>query len=199
MLMLLIGFHCSIDMRTALPTPYLAYYPALYPQGDLKETINFISSDGPVTHSTTVGHPPVYEPLGKRLNYDTPHPRDLSEFGPTKRAPLGDIALARSGDKGANINFGIFVHNEIAWEWLRSFMSRTKLRELLGSDWKDEYFLERVEFPKIFAVHFVVYGILDRGVSSSKSLDCLGKGFADFIRDKWVDVPIYLLTERADS
>ena len=34
----------------------------------------------------------------------------------------------------------------------------------------------------------VIYGILERGVSSSTRLDALGKAFADYIRDKIIDV-----------
>lgn len=52
-----------------------------------------------------------------------------------------------------------------------------------GSRLELRLFLERVEFPRIWAVHFVVYGILGRGVSSSSRLDALGKGCADYLRD----------------
>lgn len=69
----------------------------------------------------------------------------------------------------------------------------------MGDDWKEEYFLERVEFPGIYAVHFVVYGILGRGVSGSSRLDSLGKGFADWVRDRWVDVPVELVGFGATS
>lgn len=74
-------------------------------------------------------------------------------------------------------------------------MTRARLQELIGDDWKPDYFIERMEFPNIFAVHFVVYGILGRGVSSSTLLDSLGKGFADYIRDKEVEVPQRFLEE----
>ncbi|EER37676.1 conserved hypothetical protein [Histoplasma capsulatum H143] len=157
------GFHLSLDRRTALPRPYLAFYPALYQQHSLKETA--------------------------RKNYDTISPIDLSTLGPTTRMRLSDIALARSGDKGANINFGIFVRSAGQWDWFRSFMTRERMRALLGKD-DDGYF---IEFPKLWAVHFVIYGILGRGVSSSTKLDCLGKGFADYVRDKVVQVPVSVL------
>lgn len=138
------------------------------------------------------GHPPTFEPLEARKNYDTISPIDLSTLGPTTRMRLGDIALARSGDKGANINLGIFVRSAGQWDWFRSFMTRERMRALLGKD-DDGYFIERVEFPKLWAVHFVIYGILGRGVSSSTKLDCLGKGFADYVRDKVVQVPVSVL------
>lgn len=103
------------------------------------------------------------------------------------------MALARSGDKGPNLNFGIYARRAEGWAWLQAFLSRRKVRELAGEDWREEYFVERVEFEGIWAVHFVIYGILGRGVSSSARLDAFGKGFADYIRDKWVEVPVSLL------
>jgi hypothetical protein len=63
------------------------------------------------------------------------------------------------------------------------------MRKMIGSGWEDWYFIERSEFPDIKAVHFVIYGPLGRGVSSSKILDSLGKGFAEFIRDVHVPIP----------
>jgi hypothetical protein len=67
----------------------------------------------------------------------------------------------------------------------------------MGADWKDDFKIERMEFANILAVHFVIYGPLGRGVSSCRLLDSLGKGFADYIRDKVVDVPERFLEEVA--
>lgn len=69
-------------------------------------------------------------------------------------------------------------------------MTRSRLRDLLGPDFDESYLIERVEFPHIRAVHFVVYGLLGRGVSSSSRLDGFGKGVADFLRDRVVDAPM---------
>lgn len=126
--------------------------------------------------------------------------------------PLGDIALGRSGDKGANVNCGLYVPaaedpTGEKWDWLRAFMTKAQMRKMMGSDWNDRYWIERCEMPGIRAVHMVVYGPLGRGklgsgalrgdvltqeqlgVSSSKLLDALGKGFAEFIRDVHVPIP----------
>lgn len=174
-----------------MPRPFIAYYPAIYPQSKLNEAVTFVGHDGILYDPIAAGHPPKYEPLQPRTSYDTSSPASFK--GPLKSIRLGDIALARSGDKGANLNFGIFVHTEKQWDWLRSFMSRARMNTMLGEDAQDEYFIERVEFPAIFAVHFVIYGILGRGVSSSSRLDGFGKGFADFIRDIVVEVPEEIL------
>ena len=191
------GFHLSLDFRTALPRPYIALYPALYSQDDLKEGLALLGEHGEDVQRVYTGHPPRYQPLAPRENYETANP--VHDFGPTSEARLGDVCLARSGDKGANINFGIFVRCAEHYPWLQSFMTRSKLKELMGEqDWKDGYFVERMEFANLWAVHFVIYGLLGRGVGGSRLLDALGKGFADYIRDKVVDVPERFLKDVAE-
>jgi hypothetical protein len=188
------GFHLSLDLRTALPLPYVAFYPATIPQDDLSESIIFLSNESEPELTIKAGHPPEYTTIVPRHNYETASPITMDSFGPTKKARLGDIVLARSGDKGSNINIGLFVRREAAWPWICQFLTRERLKQLMGSDWKEEYFIERVEFKNLWAVHFVIYGCLGRGVSSSTRLDSLGKGFADYIRDRVIDIPIAFLS-----
>ncbi|KAB2578049.1 hypothetical protein BFW01_g9377 [Lasiodiplodia theobromae] len=211
------GWHATRDTRTYAPLPFLAYYAALYPQTSLHSTVNMLSSDGSLARSVLTTPPPTFTSLVPRDSYDTSSPTPLHSLGPTVRLRLGDIVLARSGDKGPNLNIGFFVRDNtprnstqspsptaetfaLAWEWLRAWLSRERfIDDLVGpEDWDSEQFhVERVEFARIKAVHFVVYGFLGRGVSSSPRLDCFGKGFADYVRDKWVDVPAALLPMRS--
>src|ERR1700712_5518450 len=102
-------------MRTAIPKSFLAYYPALYPQDELRESVVLLDSKYGGSTVIQAGHPPKYEPLERRESYDGPKLQTLSSFGPTKTVRLGDIALARSGDKGSNLNCGIFVRNPQHW------------------------------------------------------------------------------------
>ncbi|KAI0427181.1 DUF1446 domain-containing protein [Xylaria sp. FL1042] len=188
------GFHCSLDMRTAFPKPFLGYYPAIIPQTELEEAINILDDDltkPPVR--IIVGAPRITENILPRENYDTKAPVAITEFGPTKSFPLGNIALGRSGDKGGNVNLGLFVQNPEQWGWFRSYMTRDRISELMGKDWRDWYTVERVEMPEIYAVHYVVYGPLGRGVSSSRLLDGLGKGFGEFIRAVHIPIPVRFL------
>ncbi|ODM19542.1 hypothetical protein SI65_04526 [Aspergillus cristatus] len=163
-----------MDFRTAIPLPFLASYPALISQSSIHEKIN-ITSPNP----------------SPRDNYNPTNPQPLT--GPTKLLRLGDIVLGRSDDKGGNLNVGFFPRNPAHWPWLRSFMTRERMRELIGEDWEEGFFIERVEFEGIRAVHFVIYAILGRGVSSSSRLDGFGKGFVDYVRDKVVGVPVGLV------
>ncbi|KAK6358325.1 hypothetical protein TWF730_007671 [Orbilia blumenaviensis] len=184
------GMHGTLDMRTAMPKPFLGFYPATIPQSELEEAVNILGSD---SKRIIVGSPRKTESIQPRENYTPTQPIPLEHFGTTVMRPLGDIALARSGDKGGNVNFGVYVQTAQQWDWLRSFMTHDQMKKLMGRDWKDWYYIERVEFPTIYAVHFVIYGPLGRGVSSSKLLDCLGKGFAEFIRAVHVPIPVRFL------
>lgn len=188
--------HCSLDFRTVVPKSFLGYYPATILQSEIEEAVNIFARESVMDKAQrfVVGPPKMIAPIGPRESYG---PRDVSSvaesFGPTVRRPLGDLVLARSGDKGGNVNLGLFVHTPVQWRWFCPFMTCDKLRELMGKDWQDWYHIERVELPNLYAVHFVVYGHLGRGVSSSKLLDSLGKGFGEFIRAVYVDIPAKFL------
>jgi hypothetical protein len=207
------GFHSTSDHRTAIPKPYISYYPAIYPQSSLKTSINILrrseSSENPVCESIPTGPPPNFEALSKRESYETRNPFQLSSLGSAVRARLGDVVLARSGDKGGNANIGFFIPTQLpsaypagsslyaaSWDWLRTYLTVTKLKEMFGESWDDKFYIERVEFPKIMAVHFVVYGVLGRGVSGSSRLDSFAKGMGDWLRDVEVHIPSILLEGR---
>jgi len=170
-----------------VPKKFLAYYPALIAQSDLDEKVVLIDRGG--NKAFISSHPTQYKPTKPRETYNTHNPVPLDSFGSTKISQLGDVVLARSGDKGANINLGLFVNADNEWHWLRTVASCQRLQEWMGKDWNPEYFIERVEFPNLRAVHFVIYGPLSRGVTSCPQLDCFGKAFADYIRSKHIQIP----------
>jgi hypothetical protein len=207
------GFHSTSDHRTAMPKPYISYYPAIYPQSSLNTSINMLeygtSSNSVQNKSIQTTPPPRFEDIGKRASYETSNPVDLSSFGSTTRARLGDIVLARSGDKGGNANIGFFIPTSLpssylassplyaeCWDWLRTYLTIPRLKKMFGESWSNKFHVERVEFPAIMAVHYVVYGVLGRGVSGSSRLDSFAKGIGDWLRDVVVDVPVKFIEGR---
>lgn len=194
------GLCASLDSRTAAPKPCIAFYPALFPQKEVSVRVHLEGDGGSMR---TVKIPAIdaehTEPFTGQASYD-PEPRvDLASFGPTKRVPLGTLVLARSGDKGGNANVGFWVRQGEAWPWLRSLLTIEMLRKLLGRDAypsspltqesSSPYTITRFEMPHIRAVHFVIFGILEDGVSSSSLVDPLGKSVGEFLRAREVDVP----------
>ncbi|RSL91606.1 hypothetical protein CEP51_000241 [Fusarium floridanum] len=89
----------------------------------------------------------VYE----QPTYETTLPIDLGSLGPTRKAPLGYVVHARSGDTGSDANAGFFIRN------------------LLGDDDTGKPIF-RFELRNIPAVHFLLKDHLGRGVASSSTL-----------------------------
>ncbi|KAL4957311.1 hypothetical protein BDW69DRAFT_191742 [Aspergillus filifer] len=53
--------------------------------------------------------------------------------------------------------------------------------------------VERFELPRLRAVHFLFKNLLDRGVSATTEVDFLGKNVAEFLRSRFVDLPVKFL------
>jgi Acyclic terpene utilisation family protein AtuA len=111
---------------------------------------------------------------------------------PTRRAPLGLIAGARSGDKGGSANVGVWVRSDEAWRWLAHMLTVEKLRELLPE--ADDLPVTRHLLPNLRAVNFVIDGILGEGVAYQARFDPQGKGLGEWLRSRHVDIPASLLS-----
>ena len=174
------------DLRQSTAKSYWEYFVTLIPQSACKHKVHLLFPPHTVTD---IPLPPSTKDYGRQESYDTPQPRALSSFGPTVRAPLGWVALARSGDKASDANVGFFVANDEQWEWLRSLLTIEKVKELLGQKEYGGGRIDRFEMKNIRAVHFLLKNHLDRGYNSGSKLDTLAKNLAEYLRAKWVDVP----------
>ena len=170
--------------KKVLPTKFQEYFPTLIPQPTT--TVHFSNKQ---QQALTV--PPPHNTLPEPLSqpsYDPSSPTTLSSFGPTSKIPLGRVLYARAGDKGSNCNVGFFPISDAAWPWLRSFLTKQTFIKLLADDYKGQV-IDRMEFPGICAVHFLLHDWLDRGVTANATYDILGKFVAEYVRCKVVDVP----------
>ena len=164
------------------------YWVALFPQEFANHQVHTI--DGQITSispPTTTKTYPRQQP-----SYETSSPVPLDTWGPSVKAPLGYIVHGRSGDKSSDCNVGFFVRHDDEWDWLRSILTVSKIRELLDEEYKGGK-IDRFEIPGIRAVHFLLRDHLDRGVNSSSSYDCLGKNVCEYLRCKIVDLPVLFL------
>ncbi len=119
----------------------------------------------------------------------TPHqgPGATAPSGATRRAPLGTLYGARSGDKGGNANLGIFARSDAAWAWLDGFLTVDKIKELLPEAADLE--VERFRLPGIRSLNFVLHGFLQEGVASSTRQDAQAKSLGEWLRARVVDLP----------
>ncbi|MFI9832666.1 acyclic terpene utilization AtuA family protein [Streptomyces sp. NPDC051913] len=117
-------------------------------------------------------------------------PAPLSQ-GPTRRAPLGLVAGARSGDKGGNANVGVWVRTDEAWRWLAHTLTVDRFRELLPET--ADLNVTRHPLPNLRALNFVVEGILGAGVAAQHRFDPQAKALGEWLRSRHMDIPEALL------
>ncbi|KAF4770742.1 hypothetical protein HAV15_013197 [Penicillium sp. str.  len=177
-------FH--MDLRTALPREVHEYFVTKFPQSLINHRIHL--HDG---RTIDIALPSTFEsriPAPAQLSAHV----DVGSFGPTTRGPLGWIVHSRSGDKGSNANVGFYIRYDDEYEWLRALLTVKRIQQLLAKEYKGGR-IERFELPNIGAVHFLLYDHLDRGVSCTTTLDFLGKNVGEYLRSKFVDIPIAFL------
>ncbi|MGW5878224.1 acyclic terpene utilization AtuA family protein [Nocardiopsis terrae] len=164
-----------------------------------------------VTHTLVpaaeVGHT-VITPEGVRENVAHPeHTRELTEVpepplpepppaGPTRLAPLGLVLGARSGDKGADANVGVWATSDEAWRWLAHTLTVEALREILPetADLK----VTRHLLPRLRAANFWIEGILAPGTARREGQDPQAKGLGEWLRARRVPIPESLLAEHPE-
>jgi hypothetical protein len=167
-------------------TPYGVYWPALVPS-ELVPHVAVRPDGSRIDVKGTVG----FEPAGERVV--RAHAR--CPDGPTRRAQLGDVFGARSGDKGGNANLGIWARDDAGFGWLVERLTVDHFRELLPE--AAAYNIDRYVFPNLRAVNFVVLGLLGEGVASSTRLDPQAKGLGEWLRARVDDLPVVLLDHSA--
>lgn len=111
--------------------------------------------------------------------------------GPVRRAPLGHIAGARSGDKGGSANVGVWVRTDAQWRWLAHTLTVELLEELLPE--AADFAITRHLLPNLRAVNFVIDGILGQGVAYQARFDPQAKGLGEWLRGRYLDIPEDLL------
>ncbi|WP_232838638.1 acyclic terpene utilization AtuA family protein [Streptomyces geranii] len=134
----------------------------------------------PPPHDTLVLEPPPEAPL----------PAPLPP-GPTRRAPLGLLAGARSGDKGGDANVGVWARTDEAWAWLAHTLTTTLFRELLPET--ADLTVVRHPLPHLRALNFTVEGVLGEGVAAQHRFDPQAKALGEWLRSRHVDIPEALL------
>jgi hypothetical protein len=182
------GASLGNDMRQAEGKPYYEYHPTLLPQSEFKQRVHCLFGENKIVDMPQPPETRTYD--RQQPSYETKDPVDLSSFGETVRIPLGRIVLGRSGDKCSDANVGLFVRHDDEWDWLRSFLTVDKVKELLGPEEAAKAtHIDRFEMKNIRAVHFLLHDHLDRGYDACSTYDTLGKNVCEFLRLRIVDVP----------
>lgn len=175
------GFHVTAPPGKG--APYGVFEARPVPAGDVEHTA--VLPDG----SRLVMEPPglTQEPA----EVEEPPLPDPYPSAATRRVPLGLIAGARSGDKGGDANVGVWVRGEDAWRWLAHELTVERFKELLPET--ADLTVVRHVLPNLRALNFTVRGLLGEGVAAQARFDPQAKAVGEWLRSRWLPVPVPLL------
>ncbi len=86
---------------------------------------------------------------------------------------LGEIARARSGDKGNSANIGVVAHTQAGYDFLREELTIERIQAYFARLGAER--IERFELPRVGALNFVLHAALAGGASGSLRIDTQGK------------------------
>lgn len=177
----------NVTAPPAKASPYGVFTAVHTPQGDVRHEV--VLDDGEritIESPTRTARPP-----------DGDEPTEPGDIGPTpsptpaRSVPLGRVAGARSGDKGASANLGVWARSEAGFAWLHDTLTVDRLKELLPET--AELDVTRHVFANIGALNFVIDGLLGEGVSSNHRFDPQAKALGEWLRSRHLDIPEELL------
>ncbi|MGW3443637.1 acyclic terpene utilization AtuA family protein [Streptomyces sp. NPDC001076] len=176
------GFHVLAPPGKG--APYGVFEDVYVPQGDVPHMA--VLHDG-----RRIPVPPAQDTLVLQDSPAPPLPEPYPAGGPTRRAPLGLVAGARSGDKGGNANVGVWVRSDEAWRWLAHTLTAETFRRLLPET--AELAVTRHILPNLRALNFTVEGVLGEGVAAQHRFDPQAKALGEWLRSRHLDIPEALL------
>jgi hypothetical protein len=173
--------------------PYGVYAPAWVRRTDVSELVELdgerLQLDPASASVPALATPPPYR---RRMDREV---QIFDQSGPTGRVPLGVLTGARSGDKGGSCTLGVYTRTDLAFRWLAAYLTPERLAELLpearGLDVSVQW------LPNVRAVLFQIPGLLGQGVAAGTRFDPQAKGVGEWLRSRYVDAPISLLSDPA--
>ncbi|WP_333736750.1 acyclic terpene utilization AtuA family protein [Streptomyces sp. IBSBF 2806] len=175
------GFHVLAPPGKG--SPYGVFEAAYVPQEDVEHVA--VLHDG---RRVPVPPPAAARVLEPAAEPDLPEPPPP---GPVRRAPLGLVAGARSGDKGSDANVGVWARTDAAWRWLAHELTVERFRQLLPET--RPLTVTRHALPRLRALNFVVEGLLGDGVAAQHRFDPQAKALGEWLRSRCLDIPEALL------
>ena len=90
-----------------------------------------------------------------------------------RESTLGQIAHARSGDKGNHANIGVLAYTEQGYRFLEAELTAERVAAFFAALGASR--VERFELPRLWAFNFMLYDALAGGASQSLRIDTQGK------------------------
>lgn len=110
---------------------------------------------------------------------------------------LERIAYARSGDKGSSANIGVIAYKEKGFFFLKDYLVEEKVFNFFKPLGLSS--VKRYELPNLWALNFILEGVLAGGGSRSLRFDSQGKALGQAILEMPIEIPTLLLAELGEQ
>lgn len=100
---------------------------------------------------------------------------------------LGEIAFARSGDKGADANVGVWTDSDEKYAFIREHLTEDRVAAHFSRLCKGG--VTRYDVSNLKALNFILHDALDGGGAASLRSDAQGKTLSLGLLQMTVDVP----------
>lgn len=171
--------------------PYGVYRPATINAELVPNYVHVLPTNAAKAASTHQVSSVVPAAHGANISHTFVDQHVSAPDGPTQLVPIGRVVGTRSGDKGGNANLGVFARNDQGWAWLDTTLTVERLQELLPET--AGLAVDRFRFPNLFALNFVIHGLLQEGVASSTRQDAQAKALGEWLRARQIDIPLSVI------
>lgn len=179
---------------TTPPSPagaFTIFWPTLMPAGDFAQRVTLGDR---VWTVAPAGRDESGAPVADDRVDAQPASEAIVSPDPSVLEALGAVVGARSGDKAGNATLGVWARDDAGHDWLRSWWSEERIRELIPETGSLE--LRLWELPLLRACGVTIVGLLGAGVAANPALDAQAKGLGEYLRAKQVRIPASLLAAR---
>ena len=108
------------------------------------------------------------------------------------RVKLMDLAIARSGDKGAGSNVGVMAKSKELYEFLAKELTVERVQQHFAQINFGK--VDRYELPNLRALNFILHDSLGGGGTETQKTDAQGKVHGLAMLHMELDVPDHLLS-----
>ena len=145
----------------------VAYWPALVPRDKVKAKL--VIRDGERVLDWPTPAAPMVEPA-PLARVAWPKAKGSAKL---VKGTLGQLASARSGDKGDTCNIGVIARSPEIYPWLKKTLTAAVVKRYFKGICLGE--VERFEVPNLLALNFLLHQSLGGGGTVSLRLDAQGK------------------------
>ncbi len=177
---------CGLEGGRPSVSPVVKLFSFLLEKSVAPATVKLDGADvpfaPPACHARESGHPDVALDSSVRVNDSS-----YKSSGREIEVPLIAVAVARSGDKGADANIGVMAREPKFLPAIRASLTESAVKKYFAH--YADGVVERYDLPGMHALNFVLRDALGGGGTSSVRLDVQAKTYAQLLLSIPVKIP----------